>query len=413
VSEPALDDDTDDGLLVIGTPVGEYISEQFLGSGGFAKVYQGRHPTLGTRVALKVLDRMIGIDHESMQRFTREAQAANRIDHPSVVKVLGFGKLPDGRAYQVMELVEGPSLDEHIAKHGNVSVEVALQLLTAIADALAAAHSLGIVHRDLKPSNILISKRGGQLIPRLTDFGIAKAIDREEDSKLTRTGSTLGTPFYMSPEQALGSKIGAQSDIYGFGVVAFELLTGQVPFNGESPFAVMMKHVQATPPLPSDILPALGSGFDQAITKMLSKRAEQRQATISEAMHDLKQAAAAPMSNVHKATSPASKVARWKWAIAAVMILVVTGGSLAWRATASSAPEITTSTPPTLNPASPALPDSTTPTAIADPKPVAASTSPVPTKPSPKKRKPDRSSPAQTAKPDSDSFETPPGYTAP
>ncbi len=190
-------DVTDEEQLPIGFVVGEFAVEKLLGIGGFARVYQAKHPVLGQLVAIKVLTKAVGADPEAMRRFIREAQAASRIDHANVVKVLGFGRLTDGRAYQLMELVDGPTLDDHLRRHGALPLAQALAFLDGIATALSAAHALGIVHRDLKPANVLLENRNGTLVPRLTDFGIAKALDGEQDSKLTRTGSTLGTPAYM------------------------------------------------------------------------------------------------------------------------------------------------------------------------------------------------------------------------
>ena len=287
-------DVTDEEQLPIGFVVGEFAVEKLLGIGGFARVYQAKHPVLGQLVAIKVLTKAVGADPEAMRRFIREAQAASRIDHANVVKVLGFGRLTDGRAYQLMELVDGPTLDDHLRRHGALPLAQALAFLDGIATALSAAHALGIVHRDLKPANVLLENRNGTLVPRLTDFGIAKALDGEQDSKLTRTGSTLGTPAYMSPEQALGKSIGASSDVYAFGVLAFELFSGDVPFVGESPFAIMMQHVQEPPPLLSIVSPRLGPTFDQAILAMLNKRPELRPPSVAQAMQRL-HAAAVPV----------------------------------------------------------------------------------------------------------------------
>ncbi len=278
-------------LLPPGTPVGEYVLDVQLGEGGFARVYEAHHDVLGTRVAIKVLSRALALDTEAMQRFVREAQAASRIAHPGVVRVLGFGKLADGRAYQVMELVNGPTLESYIEGRGRLDIEAALDILAAIAAALDGAHAAGIVHRDLKPANVLLATVDGRLVPRLADFGIAKALEGDDSGHLTRTGTTLGTPMYMSPEQALGRPVGPSSDVYSFGVVAFELLTGRLPFEGESAFATMMLHVQGSPPAPSTIDAALAR-FDAAILQLLAKEPPDRPPTIAEAMAALRVAPA-------------------------------------------------------------------------------------------------------------------------
>ncbi len=274
-------------LLPAGTVVGDYAVENLLGSGGFANVYRATHVHLGTCVAVKVLSRALALDHEAMRRFVIEAQSAIRIAHPNVVRVLGFGMLADGRAYQVMELVDGPTLEEHLAER-RLGIDEALETLDGIAAALDAAHAAGIVHRDLKPANVLLARVDGRLVPRLADFGIAKALEADQDARVTRTGMTLGTPLYMSPEQALGRSIGPSSDVYSFGVVAFELLTGRMPYEDESPFATMMLHVQAEVPVPSVVEPALGVRFDEALRAMLAKRPENRPASLLEAMRALR-----------------------------------------------------------------------------------------------------------------------------
>ncbi len=278
----------DPELLPPGSAVGEYVLGELLGAGGFARVYRADHAVLSSRVAIKVITRALALDAEASQRFLNEVLAASRIDHPGVVRVLGYGKLPDGRAYQVMELIDGPSLDDHLEAHGRPPIDESLRMLEAIAAALDAAHAAGIVHRDLKPANILLAPAGPGVEPRLADFGIAKAFAADENPHLTRTGTTLGTPTYMSPEQALGRRTGPASDVYSFGVVAFELLTGRVPFEGSSPLETMMLHVQQPPPLASSAAPELGTAFDAPLAQLLAKAADDRPTTVAEAMRALR-----------------------------------------------------------------------------------------------------------------------------
>jgi hypothetical protein len=247
---------------------------------------------LSAEVAIKVITRALALDADASARFVREARAASAIAHPGIVRVLGFGKLADGRAYQVMELIAGPALDDHLAEAGRLPRAEALRLLDAIAAALDAAHAAGIVHRDLKPANVLLAPGPSGPMPRLADFGIAKALEGETNPQLTRTGTTLGTPTYMSPEQALGRPVGPASDVYSFGVVAFELLTGEVPFPSESPLETMMHHVQTAAPAPSSVAPDLGPGFDAAMAALLAKRPEERPASAAAAMAALRAAGA-------------------------------------------------------------------------------------------------------------------------
>lgn len=304
--EPSSDPET----LPSGTAVGDYDIESMIGAGGFARVYRARHRVVRAPVAIKVITRALALDADASERFVREARAAMRIAHPNVVRILGFGSLPDGRAYQVMELVEGRSLDHRIAERA-LTIEEALRILEAIALGLHAAHSAGIVHRDLKPANVLIAETG---VPRLADFGIAKALEGDDDPRMTRTGVTLGTPAYMSPEQALGRHVGVASDIYAFGVVAFELLSGKVPFEGASPFETMLMHVQVEPPKVSALRPEVGSRFDDAIAGMLAKHAEERPRTIQLAMEALRRSATVSPA------APGRRIQRWHLAVLALAI---------------------------------------------------------------------------------------------
>ncbi len=307
--------------LPAGTRVGEYVIDQPIGVGGFARVYRARHPVLATRVAVKVITRALALDAEATQRFVREAQAASRIAHPGIVRVLGYGQLRDGRAYQVMELIEGPALDHHLAQVGRLPLDESLRILDAIAAALDAAHAAGIIHRDLKPANVLLAAAAGGPSPRLADFGIAKALETESATPhLTRTGTTLGTPAYMSPEQALGRTVATASDVYAFGVVAYELITGRVPFQGETPFETMMMHVQAPPPPPSQIRPELGERFDAAMASLLAKHPDQRPAGLAEAMTMLRREPAAPSRATRRAPV----------ALAAVVVMASAVGGYVW-----------------------------------------------------------------------------------
>jgi len=286
-------DEHDPERLSPGSEVGEYVLDDLIGEGGFARVYSAHHAVLAGRVAIKVITRALALDADASQRFLNEVLSASRIDHPGVVRVLGYGKMPDGRAYQVMELIDGPSLDRHLEDRGRLPLDEAMRLLEAIAAALDAAHAAGIVHRDLKPANILLAPGPGGPEPRLADFGIAKAFAADENPHLTRTGTTLGTPTYMSPEQALGRRTGPASDVYSFGVVAFELLTGRVPFEGESPLETMMLHVQGPPPAASVVAEDLGTGLDAPLAQLLAKAAEDRPITVVDAMRALRSSSVA------------------------------------------------------------------------------------------------------------------------
>ncbi len=357
-TEPEIDGDE----LRPGTQIGEYELEALLGAGGFARVYRARHTTLGTPVAIKVLDRALALDPQTMVRFVREAQAATRISHPNVVRVLGFGRHGDGRAYQIMDLVEGLPLDQHIAAVGRLPVGEVLALLGGIVAGLDAAHAAGIIHRDLKPANILLARADGQLVPRLADFGIAKAIGGADDPRLTQTGATLGTPMYMSPEQALGRVITNASDVYALGVVAYELLTGRVPFAAESPFETMMMHVQSEPALVSATVPELGTAFDGVLCRMLDKEPTARP-SLADAMRELRAASVAP--------GRAGRTRRTTL-LAVLAGAILASGAAWWFLAAPRSPEpapARTASPAALAPAPAPVPD---PDLAPAPKPAAA-----------------------------------------
>lgn len=384
---PSPAQDLDPELLPPGSSVGEYVLEGLLGSGGFARVYRARHAVLQTTVAIKVLTRALALDASATQRFVREAQAASKVAHPNVVRVRGFGMLDDGRAYQVLDLIEGDSLERWLANHPRMPPLEVVALVATVASALDAAHARGIVHRDLKPSNILVVERDGALVPYLTDFGIAKALGAEDDPKLTFTGITLGTPTYMSPEQALGTRIGPASDVYALGVVTFELLTGQCPFDGESPFAIMMHHVQTPAPAVSSVVPELGRAFDVAVARMLAKRPEDRPGSSGEAAAAL------------QTRSPARS--RLPWLLAMMILATLIPIGVLSRDTRES--QMT----PALDLSPPDIARDSLPLDASNIEPVLVIDAAPPPPPRPKLKR----GSAGSAPRDIDSFETPPDYT--
>ncbi len=207
-----------------------------------------------------------------VSRFVAEARAVNQIQSKNIVDIFGFGALPDGRQYFVMELLTGLTLEDFVRQRGRVPVEEAMPIFRAIARALDAAHAADIVHRDLKPENVfLVADDEERLMPKLLDFGIAKLMGGATGGHKTRTGVPMGTPYYMSPEQCRGDKIDLRTDVYSFGVLAFQVLTGALPFAGESFMQIMFAHVSSAPPVPSSVLPGLGTTLDAPILQMLAK----------------------------------------------------------------------------------------------------------------------------------------------
>ena len=270
MSESAGDDDA----LPVGTTVGEYRIETLLGRGGMGEVYGASHPVIGKRVAIKIMNAHCSSNPLNVERFVHEAKAVNAIGHSNIVDIFSFGKTAEGRCYFVMEWLKGESLRTRLER-GPVKTHKALDILDQVLRALDAAHQAGIVHRDLKPDNIFVvaPKDSGETERiKLLDFGIAKLSSERQGPKssMTQTGTVVGTPSHMSPEQASGGTIGPATDIYSLGVVAFELATGRLPFEAESSVQLMAKHIDEPPPKPSTIYPTVPA-LEQLILEMLSK----------------------------------------------------------------------------------------------------------------------------------------------
>jgi serine/threonine-protein kinase len=266
-----------DGQLPAGQEVGEYVVEERIGAGGFGTVYRAVHPVIGKRVAIKVLAWRFAADEAMVSRFSAEARAVNQIGHRNIIDIFSFSRLPDGRHYYVMEYLDGEPLDHYIADRA-LPFDEAITILRTIARALDAAHACGIVHRDLKPENIFLARdaEGGHF-PKLLDFGIAKLLDPEQQGKhKTTTGMPIGTPAYMSPEQCRGLEVDHRSDIYSFGVVAYRLLAGRLPFAGNQGMDLMLKHMNDEPPKASTFNPELSRTVDRALAWLLRKEPSER-----------------------------------------------------------------------------------------------------------------------------------------
>jgi len=253
-----------------------------LGRGGFGCVYKVYQLLLKKEFALKTLN-PANMTDLAISRFSKEAQAAGRLDHPNLVRAVDFGLIDGVQPYLVMDYVEGPTLAQYLKQHGRIDLKAALQMFIPISMALAYAHKEGVVHRDLKPSNIILSSVGPDstaFIPRIVDFGIAKIQFGDESQALTLTGAgdVFGTPLYMSPEQCAGTGVDHRSDIYALGCLLFESLTGAPPFRGTNPLETMMQHSAA--PVPSLKEASLGLEFppalDKVIARMLAKDSRER-----------------------------------------------------------------------------------------------------------------------------------------
>ncbi len=270
-----------------GTPIGEYEVQSFLGEGGFGSVYRVIHPVIGKSAAIKILKREYSTKPEIVARFVSEARAVNQIRHKNIIDIFAFGKLPDGTQYFVMGLLEGEPLSELLERE-RLPIDRALPMLKQLAKALGAAHAAGITHRDIKPENVFVTHDDeGKIVPKLLDFGIAKLVVDNLSQHKTRSGMPMGTPLYMSPEQVHGKAVDARSDIYSFGVMVFQILTGRLPFDGDTMMMVMMKQVNERPPTPSSVDPSLPASVDGPLLRMLEKDPALRPSSVVAAVDEL------------------------------------------------------------------------------------------------------------------------------
>ena len=283
-----------------------------IGRGGMGVVYRARDVRLRRAVAIKLLPPELAFRDEVRSRFLREAQTAAQLSHPNVVPIYSVDEV-DGLVFFVMALVEGDSLGTHLKREGRVSVEFARKVLRDVADALAYAHGRAIVHRDIKPDNILMDRVTGRTL--VSDFGIARAA--EGDSRLTATGIAVGTPAYMSPEQAIGERdIDGRSDLYSLGVVGYHMLAGELPFSATNTPAMLMKHINQAPRPLRELRPDLPPGLDRAIERAMSKQPDQRwpdAAAFRDALVDdsPRAAAARTVAPVTPARDAAPNAAAW------------------------------------------------------------------------------------------------------
>ena len=253
-----------------------------IGVGGMADVYLGEDTLLGRPVAIKILHANFANDDEFVKRFKREAQAAGKLNHPNIVNMYDVG-FDQNLHYIIMEYVDGETLKEYITRHGRLSIDEAVKFTIAIAEGLEHAHAMGIVHCDIKPHNVIITRTGRV---KVTDFGIARAMNAT--NTVMYTNSILGSAHYLSPEQASGKPVDGNTDIYSLGVVLYEMLTGRVPFEGETPIAVALKHVREKVTPPTRYNPSIPPLLEAVVMKALAKNPADRFESISDMISDLR-----------------------------------------------------------------------------------------------------------------------------
>jgi eukaryotic-like serine/threonine-protein kinase len=300
-------------MTALGTLIGgRYRLDAQIGRGGMSTVYRAFDIVLERPVAIKLMHREIAADSDQLERFRREARSVAQLNHPHVVTVIDAGEEPsadgdgprEGAPYIVLEYVEGETLKDVIRREGPLDIPQAIAYAIEIARALGAAHERQIVHRDVKPQNVLVGLEGGA---KITDFGIARTLTEEG---LTMAGRVLGTTDYVSPEQALGQPVTGQSDVYSLGVVLYEMLTGDVPFHGDSPVAVAMKHVREDPPDVQAQRPELSAATASVLDRALAKDLAHRYPDAASMVRDLEEVLAIEASRSGQATGEVTSVLR-------------------------------------------------------------------------------------------------------
>ena len=265
-------------MIGAGQTIGNYRILSKIGTGGMGAVYLAEHPLIGKRVALKVIHRELAGNREVVQRFFQEARAVNTIGNEHIVEIHDFGATPEGDHFYIMEYLDGRTLASILAKETTLDVMRALHVGAQIAKALAAAHACGVIHRDLKPDNImLMAKLGDPDFVKVLDFGLAKMMEANASSVKTAYGVLLGTPQYMSPEACESKRdIDHRTDIYALGVLLFQMVTGVLPFDGETMGEVLVKQVTALPPAPRGLNPAIPPSVEQVLLRCLAKPVDGR-----------------------------------------------------------------------------------------------------------------------------------------
>jgi tRNA A-37 threonylcarbamoyl transferase component Bud32 len=281
---------TDEHTLPEGTRIGDYVLASVRGGGGGGVVYAASHANSEERVAIKVLRPEMATFPVMLARFAREVELLARLAHPNIVALHAVGELAPGRPYYVMELVEGVDLRTLLGRYGRMSTGEVLELMRPICEAVSAAHAAGVVHRDLKATNVIVGGGAGGRTVKLLDFGIAKLVQRESQGQgLTEPGAVIGSAHTMAPEQLRSEPVDARTDVYALGVMLFQLLTGQFPFDGDDTRRVALLHLTAPAPRPSLLAP-VGPAVDAVVLRCMEKQPSARFASVDELLEALTRA---------------------------------------------------------------------------------------------------------------------------
>jgi serine/threonine protein kinase len=348
--------------LQSGQMLGPYRIINQIGQGGMATVYKAYQPSMDRHVAVKVLPSQLAESTEFVKRFQQEARTIARLEHPHILPVFDYGE-SDGTAYFVMRYLEAGTLKDRMVEGRPLPINEIDRIFTQLTDALSYAHSHGVIHRDLKPANALVDSDGNLF---LTDFGIAKLLE-SASPRLTQTDAIMGTPAYISPEQAQAQTVDQRSDIYSLGIILYEMVTGRVPFTADTPLAIILKHISDPMPLPSALKADIPAPIEQVILKALAKDPQDRFATAAEFLAAWKRAlnekdyvprdsktistpASSPLTPVPvaKAAPKSGRSAGWVVGclVGACLLLAVGGGAMFLASNWQSLPFGATDVPP-------------------------------------------------------------------
>ncbi len=366
---PTVQVDESNADPLIGIDLGGFKVVKLIAAGGMGLVYEAMHPAIGRRAAVKVLKPEVAADAEWTKRFLSEARALGAIKHRNLIEVLNFGKTPDGREFLMMEFLDGEPLDAYIRRLGQLAPAVALGIADQILNGLAEAHKKGVVHRDLKPANVyLLREHNGELLVKVLDFGLARQepialLDGAVNLPKRDDGASLlaGTPEYIAPEQAQGMKVEGSADLYSLGVMLFEMVSGQLPFEADTVVALLQKHVSERAPRLSSVMNNVPEGLEEFIEGLLLKEPQLRpksadaaRVTVQRLLKRLSQDSTAvrmnpAMEEFDPKRAPTAKINRVEvttdkallaafpekksrgWMVGVLALLLLLGGGLIWK----------------------------------------------------------------------------------